>query len=236
MLTPLPVFGRRALNQWIDLIFTSPTRWLRQTFLPNQPDFDGFFTDSLNYVLLLFLGFVIALFLFALLAKLSDAIKIQVLYYANKALIYWLAWIFLVYGFSKILGQQFPDLSDMPFENQTENRDILFWAWIGAHPTVVFVLGTLEISIALLLFIKKTRPLALLLFATSMFVILFVNLYFHIGVLIFSLVLLAAAGIAFWNNNAPITPKKVLPKNIKKAIHLFIALGLLILSAYQNTP
>ena len=234
MITPLPVFGRRTLNAWIDFLFTSPTRWLRQNFFPSYPDFDGFFTDSLNYLILLAFAFLLGLLLAFLLEKVAPRQRKHLIALCNLALVYYLAWVFLVYGFSKISGHQFPEIALPDFENTRENRDLLFWAWVGAHPHLVLALGWFEILIGLALFHPKSRKIGIIAYALSLVIIITINAYFGIGVVAFSILLLLAALHAFLHLKEPLFAVPFLEKPLAKSMHLFLILMLVTLAFFHQ--
>jgi hypothetical protein len=201
-ITPIPAYGRYKINQWIDYYLSTPCSWIRNALFPNAAQFDGFFTDSLNYVILLTFAAILGLFLGLIVQNFrkSSAAFNQFL---KSVITYYLAWIFLVYGFSKLFGVQFP-LSIEPIglsELSGENRDFVFWQFMGANQILVKTLGVIEISIASLLFVKNTRKLGLVLFIASVFIILSTNIYFDISVKLFSALLLLAALYVILNYN-----------------------------------
>lgn len=194
-ITPLPVFGRGAINNFIDYLFTTPTVWIRNNILNSPNSFDGFYTDSLNYVLLLFFGLLIGLILVFLATRFFQKSTKFLGAAVSIALTYYLAWVFLIYGFSKILGIQFPEISDehILFEINPKDNDLLFWTFMGMNRSLVLILGFAEITIACLLFIKKTRKLGLFMFSLFMAQIVLINFSFDISVKIFSSLLLLIA-------------------------------------------
>ena len=234
IITPIPIYGRRTLNAWIDFLFTSPTRWLRQNFFPSYQDFDGFFTDSLNYLILLAIAFLLGLLLAFLLEKFAPQLRKYLNALCNLALVYYLAWVFLVYGFSKISGHQFPKISLSNFENARENQDLLFWAWVGSHPHLVLALGWFEISIGLALFYPKSRKIGLSAYTLSLVVIITINAYFGIGVIAFSILLLLAAIHIFFNLREPPSAAQFLEKPLAKSMHLFLILALITLAFFHQ--
>lgn len=232
VLTPLPVFGRRTLNSWINFLFTTPTRWMRQNLFKSSPDFDGFYTDSLNYILLLFFGILIGVILVYVLDKIAKSQLQSLLTIFNMALIYYLAWIFLIYGFSKIYGNQFPEIPMPDIAISSENQDLQFWIWMGSQPKLVIILGLIEIAIGISLFSEKTRKFGLTAYILSMVLILSVNAYFGIGVLVFSLLLLFGAMHAFLQNN--VKEPKFLLNPFAKSMQLFIACVVVILAYFHQ--
>ncbi len=194
-ITPLPVFGRGAINDFIDYLFTNPTAWIRNNVLNSPSSFDGFYTDSLNYALLLFFGLLIGLILAFLATRFFQKSTKFLGAAVSIALTYYLAWVFLIYGFSKILGIQFPEISDEHIlsEINPKDKDLLFWTYMGMNRSLVLILGFAEISIACLLFIRKTRKLGLLLFTLTMAQIVLINFSFDISVQMLSSLLFLIA-------------------------------------------
>lgn len=227
IITPIPAFGRQQLNIWIDHYLTTPCSWIRNLVFPKAEKFNGFFTDSLNYIILLFLAICFGLVVKLLLSKLKVS-HYTILQYSRISISYYLAWIFLVYGFSKLFGAQFPSsynsISTIVYSK--ENIDIMFWEQLGRNQILVYFIGSLEISIATMLLIKKSRNLGLVLFFISMLVIVGVNVYYDISVKVFSSLLLLAATIPLFNENPHFTPSKsinYLPIKLFVASFLFIS-------------
>jgi hypothetical protein len=193
LISPLPVLGRANINHWIDTIFMAPTAWIRNTWFPNAPKYDGFYTDSLNYLILLAFAVSIGVLLaFAIQKSRLDCLKIE--FFTKKTLVYYLSWIFLIYGFSKILGVQFPENmeSSAKIFINVDNLDLHFWSYMGKHRSLVNVLGITEILIASLMLLNKSRKLGVILFTTALMVIVVINIKFEISVRLFSVLLLIA--------------------------------------------
>ncbi len=234
LITPLPIYGRRAVNTWIDFLFTPATRFIRQNIFPQSPDFDGFITDSTNYLILLIWGVLLAVLFYTLYLKTKTQTKALMRDLVISALVYLLAWVFLVYGFSKVLGHQFPDISHLSFYNIDQNRDIVFWQWLGNSPVLVGVIGAFEIMTALILFYKPLRKIGLYLLALSSLTILAVNLTFGIGVVAFSSVLcLSSILLLFFSDFDAQKVSEVLGK-FKKPIKLFAVISIVIVSIFHN--
>ena len=190
-ISPLPVLARANINHWIEKIFMAPTAWIRNNWFPNAPKFDGFYTDSLNYIILLFFAASIGVVLaFAIQKSRLDCLKIEL--FTKKTLVYYLSWIFLIYGFSKILGVQFPENieSSATFSFNVDNLDLQFWSYMGQHRGLVNILGIAEILIAILMLLNKSRKLGIILFTTALTVIVVINFKFEISVRLFSVILL----------------------------------------------
>ena len=209
LISPLPVLGRLKINAWIHDIFMPATAWLRNSIFPKAPKFDGFYTDSINYILLLIFAAAIGIFMAILIQK-SRLNRFSIVFCIEKSIIYYLSWIFLIYGFSKILGIQFPEdiVSNSIASSNDNNLDLQFWSYMGAHQDLVIFVGIIEIIIAVFLLFTKTRKLGLLLFIIAMLLIVFINFKFEISVRIFSLILLLAGFYSLINHlDLPILTK-----------------------------
>ena len=189
----------------------------------------------MNYILLLVFGVAIGVILGYVLEKITKSQLRSISTLINLALLYYLAWIFLIYGFSKIDGKQFPEIPIPDSAISTENQDLKFWVWLGSKPILVLVLGIAEISIGLSLFSEKMRKFGLLAYCISMSLILSVNAYFGIGVIVFALLLLFAAILAYTQNKVNETKPKYHNSPLAKSIQLFIAFSLVILAIFHQT-
>lgn len=248
LISPLPVLGRAKVNHWIDKIFMSKTAWIRNTWFPNAPKYDGFYTDSLNYLILLAFAASIGVVLaFVIQKSRLDCLKIE--FFTKKTLVYYISWIFLIYGFSKILGVQFPENmeSSAKIFINVNNLDLHFWSYMGKHRSLVNLLGITEILIASLMLLNNSRKLGVILFKTALMVIVVINFKFEISVRIFSLLLLMAGIYCsiqhtpnFTSSNNPEIVKIQDNKrwfaqfNIRKPIKLFV-IALMFITAIFNS-
>lgn len=195
VLTPIPAYGRGFLNQFIDYLFTKPTAFVRDTFFQDEAIFDGFFTDSVNYFILLGFAMLIGFIVSFIVMRVFPKCKEVCLQFIRTFMVYYLAWLFLVYGFSKIFGVQFPvphkGVLSMTFGEM--DLDLLFWSVVGMSKTFTIAIGIAEIAISLLLLYKPTRNLGMFLFVMAMVQIVLINVGFDISVKVFSILLLVAA-------------------------------------------
>jgi hypothetical protein len=234
IVTPLPVFGRRTLNTWIDELFTIPTRWVRQNLFPSYPEFDGFYTDTLNYFILLFFGLLIGTIFSLLILNFQSRYAETISVISKTALINDLAWVFLIYGFSKISGLQFPEIKNLDIQNSPDNQDILFWIWVGGQPILVFVLGILEITIAISLFLQKTTKLGLIAYSIALVIITSLNWYFNVGVLTFSILLLITTIHLLIDNRMDVINSKAQINPYLKSAKLFLSLVIVLLAFFHQ--
>jgi uncharacterized membrane protein YphA (DoxX/SURF4 family) len=124
----------------------------------------------------------------------SRLVCLKIELFTKKTMVYYLSWIFLIYGFSKIFGVQFPEnieYSAMTSFN-VDNLDLQFWSYMGQNRGLANVLGIAEILIAILMLLNKSRKLGVILFTTAMTVIVVINFKFEISVRLFSVILLLA--------------------------------------------
>lgn len=92
--------------------------------------------------------------------------------------------ILLRYGLDKITKTQFylPEPNTLYTPIGLLDKDISFWTLIGSNYPLNIILGSIEVSIALLLFFSKTRILGWLLSLINFSIILCINICFAISV------------------------------------------------------
>jgi hypothetical protein len=233
LLTPLPIFGRRTINIVIDTIFTIPTRWLRQWAFADVENFDGFFTDSLNYGILLFWGLLLSLTLYILINQLNHKLQYQIFGLVHLSVNYFLSWIIMVYAFSKFYGIQFPEILAEQFDSTWENRDILFWSWMGGQKVLVIAVGAAELLIALLLWFPRTRKRGIVFSLIALSIILLLNVIFNLGVLIFAMLMMLSSFVLYCDAGKTSRGSDYFFLNIYKPLKLGLVSTLLILAAYH---
>jgi hypothetical protein len=195
LLLPIPAYGRTSINAWIEQLFGPFCLNILQTTFPNQSFYSGFYTDSPNLIVLLILGFAFFTLLALLLLQLQKLNQQLIFKKLLSALRYYLAWIFLLYGFAKIFGVQFPtlDSDNIDLAMYAHDKGLYFWAWLSQRPILVQSIGWFEVLIATALFFKKTRKIGLLFYLLSNFVILNINLFLGIDVKILAALLVGAS-------------------------------------------
>jgi len=194
LLSPLPVFGRVWLNQTIEYLLGPITELFVSNFFGQSQSQYGFYTDSLNYALLLAICIVISIMVFGFVQLFFQNLKILIQQFINTFLIYFLAWIFAVYGAYKLFGIQFPEPNSMILQMTLEDlgQDLAFWSLMGINKTLTIAIGLIEILIAVALLFKKTRSIGLFLMLIALAQIVLINFAFDISVKIFSALLLLA--------------------------------------------
>lgn len=193
LLMPIPAYGRTNINAWLEQIFGPFCLKILQNAFPNHVFYSGFFTDSPNLIVLLFLGSVFFVLLALLLVKFLKSSQFLIFYGLLTALRYYLAWIFLLYGFSKILGIQFPTLQATNIHLVSQDKGLNFWVWMSQNPILVKTVGWIEVIVATALFFKKIRKIGLLLYLFSSSAIMLINLFFDIDVKILAALLVYSA-------------------------------------------
>jgi len=105
---------------------------------------------------------------------------------------FYLGLILLKYGLDKVFKAQFylpePNILFTRFGNL--DRDILFWSTMGISYSYSFILGLIEVVVAVLLFIPRTRLLGAVLSSFVFLQIVIINFSFDISVKLFSTILL----------------------------------------------
>jgi len=109
----------------------------------------------------------------------------------RKVLSYYLALQLFNYGIDKVLKGQFyspePNILYTPFGSL--EKDILFWSTMGTSHLYNLITGILEIIPAIFIFMKRTRPVGLLLASVVLLQVVIINFSFDISVKIYSVFL-----------------------------------------------
>jgi uncharacterized membrane protein YphA (DoxX/SURF4 family) len=119
--------------------------------------------------------------------KLSQVEVEKYRYWMNTIIRYSLAYIFLVYGFAKVFGNQFTSL---PFTLDTPLRDIsgiqLTWRFFGYSYAYTLFIASSQIIGSILLFFRRTTTLAALMLLPIISNIVFLNFTHNIPVRLYS--------------------------------------------------
>lgn len=184
---PLHFYGSDFQFRLARFVFLKPVAFI-QGFIANDAYSNiGFSSDAFSFAvllgLLLLAAAVIAFFRW-------NALKISVL--SRIIAVYYLSFILLKYGFDKIFKAQFylpePNILYTPFGNLS--KDILYWSTMGTSYPYSVIIGSIEVGIAFLLLIRKTRILGLLMAVGAFVNIVIINFSFDISVKLFSCFLL----------------------------------------------
>lgn len=165
-----------------DFFFGRFIKFLAHTIFKNPIARIDFSSDSLSMYLLISCLFLISILISSLKILKNNAIKIESIFTIYLAL------ILLKYGFDKIFKAQFylpePNILFTRFGNL--DRDILFWSTMGTSYTNSLILGLIEVGIAVLLLIRRTRIIGAILSSFVFLQIFLINISFDISVKLFS--------------------------------------------------
>lgn len=168
-----------------DFIFGRFIAFLAHSIFKNRLARIDFSSDSLSMYLL-----VGILFLISILFSSFKYFKIQRKFFDNLFGFY-LVLILLKYGFDKVFKAQFylpePNILFTRFGNL--DRDILFWSTMGISYSYSLILGIIEVGVAILLLIPRTKIIGAILSSFVFLQIISINLSFDISVKFFSSVL-----------------------------------------------
>ena len=236
LLYPLPVYGRFTINNWIDNFFHPICIWILETFFPNSQSHSGFYSDSPDLIvlsgLILVLTGIIGIIAIPFLKNQQEFIKALI----QKSLIYYLSWIFMIYGFAKINGTQFPIVDSWSHAALTEKSSLAlkFWHFMGNNPILVSIIALIELLIAFSLLHVKFRSIGIRVYLISIGLIVLINFYFDIDVKMLSLLMLLILAFICFEYREQET---LISSNIQtqKAVKLFIVLVMIITSFYGNT-
>ncbi|MET3883440.1 hypothetical protein ABIE54_002329 [Chitinophagaceae bacterium OAS944] len=178
-------------------IFYSPVAFIQNQFFPNAIKNIEFSSDTIGLNILLGLLLIISLLLVVGLQffRLSTE-RIIPLFKLLSA--YYVAIVFLKYGFDKIFKRQFylpePNILYSNFGSLT--RDTLFWSTMGTSHIYSIVTGAIEVLAGALILFKRTRIAGFFLALIVSINILLINISFDISVKLFTSFLLM---VVFFN-------------------------------------
>lgn len=178
--------GSLAFQKAVSLfLFQDASLFIGEVFLKKSFVVD-FSSDSISMYILMMI-FVLLSFLAIFFIKKPQRITL----FTQKVIPYYIAIILLKYGADKVFKSQFyqPE-PNILFTNFGDlDQDILYWSVMGVSRSYSVVVGLIELSIALLLLINKTRTFGLLLAVVAFFQIILINFSFDISVKLFSVTL-----------------------------------------------
>jgi hypothetical protein len=191
--------------------------------------------------ILLLLALIIGI---AILATKKERLIKGIKHYSILICIFYLATIFLKYGFDKVFKTQFyhPEPNTLFTKLGNLDKDILYWSTIGSSYWYNVIIGCIEVLAAILLLFKRTRQLGIVLLLFVLAQIVLINFAFDISVKLFSLILLIMTlyvGMPYFKNwftvllkqKVILEEEKILPKSaIIISIKCFV-IGLLFLEA-----
>jgi hypothetical protein len=200
--------------------------WLGRTLTGEDPSFE--FTGSgdglasyLGVLLDACVAFVLAIAWWSW--RRSARVSPRVADAYRVALRYYVAWVMLSYGLSKVFPVQFsvmgPDRIIQPYGDSSPMG--LLWTFMGASPGYQMFAGAAEVLGSLLLFFRRTALLGALIVVAVMANVFAMNMFFDVPVKFYSLHYLVFAGlvvlpdlrrlIRFFLTNKPIAPADLRP-------------------------
>lgn len=207
---PLNFEGKSIQFEITNFLFHNSIQFTENILFENAITNIDFSSDSISLNLLIVLLFFISLFCVLIVSffKINSAKIIPI---SRICVVYSLAFVLLKYGFDKIFKAQFylpePNILYSQFGNLS--RDILYWSTMGTSRFYSVSLGIIEVIVAFLLVVKRTRTFGLLLSIGVFINVILVNFGFDISVKTFSILLLLASIFAIY-------------PNLKVLIHFFI--------------
>lgn len=183
---PLTFFGFSFQYRVTKFIFQTPVGFIEHHLFPQAIKNIEFSSDTISLNILLGLLLVIA-FLLALVIRSTRVVSLFKILSA-----YYIAAVFLKYGFDKVFQRQFylpePNILYSNFGNLT--KDTLFWSTMGISPVYQLAMGVIEVITGVLILFKRTRMAGFFLALAVTVNILLINIGFDISVKLFSLFLL----------------------------------------------
>lgn len=165
-------------------------------FLDNTKEYTlKFYSDAAGLYLNIIVVFIISLGVSSLLflfKRKRNTFDKEFIAFFIVGVCYYLSLQFSIYGFSKLFKYQFYDAHPNTLYTPVGylTKDFLYWTSIGSSKLYNTITGLIEITIAVLLWFKKTRVLACFLGIGMCLNIVLVNFSFDINVKIQSLFLL----------------------------------------------
>lgn len=190
---PLTFYGKDFQFLVTNFLFKKSILFIQQSFFKGAiPNID-FSSDTIGLNILLVLLWLISIFIIIIL-RLLKAKDLKLIAFSRLISAYYIAFIFLKYGFDKIFKKQFylPEPNILYSQFGDLSKDILYWSTLGTSHLYSLITGIAEVLTALLIVNKKTRALGLILSAGLIFNIILINFSFDISVKTFSIFLLVA--------------------------------------------
>src|ERR1044072_2014175 len=178
-------------------IFYSPVAFIQNQFFPNAIKNIEFSSDTIGLNILLGLLLIISLLLVVGLRFFRVRTE-RIIPLFKLLSAYYVAIVFLKYGFDKIFKRQFylpePNILYSNFGSLT--RDTLFWSTMGTSHIYSIVTGAIEVLAGALILFKRTRIAGFFLTLIVSINILLINISFDISVKLFTSFLLM---VVFFN-------------------------------------
>ena len=194
---PVDYYFIPNLGAFFEPVLLPVIDWFGHSVLGIEDDFTAqLLSDSTGLFIFILLISILAAIVAPFLAiNLEVTKKIKLWFYTLLA--YYIALTLIKYGADKIFKCQFyfpePNTLYTPVGKLTP--DILYWSFMGSSYSYTVFSGIIEIIPALLLLFKRTRLLGALIAFMVLLNVVMINFGFDITVKLYSLILLAFAGL-----------------------------------------
>lgn len=188
---PLTFFGFGYQERITKFIFLTPVAFIQDHCFPHAIKNIEFSSDTISLNILLGLLLIIS-FLIVLVLQFLNARSERIIPVFKLLSAYYIAAVFLKYGFDKVFKRQFylpePNILYSNFGSLT--KDTLFWSTMGTSHLYSVATGIIEVITGILILIKRTRIIGFFLAMAVSINILLINIGFDISVKLFSSFLL----------------------------------------------
>jgi hypothetical protein len=188
---PLTFFGSDYQYRLTTFLFLRPVTFIQNHFFPTAITNIDFSSDTIGLNILLGVLLITA-FLAVLILDLFKIRSAMIIAIFRLLSAYYLAAVFLKYGFDKVFKRQFylpePNILYTDFGNLT--KDTLFWSTMGTSHFYSVATGIIEVLSAILILVKRTRIAGFYLAIAVVINILLINIGFDISVKVFTAFLL----------------------------------------------
>ena len=191
---PFPFFISKIQLRITDMFFGEGINVIASHLFGIELSGSYVYSDSVSMYALIIILFLLSVLILIILrvVRCPDSARKQFLQVTYQVCLYYLILQLCKYGADKIFTKQFynpePNILYSRFGNL--DPDILYWSTIGSSPGYTIFLGTAELLAAILLLVRKTRPLGALISIGLMVNIVAINFGYNISVKLFSLLLL----------------------------------------------
>lgn len=231
---PLTFFAFEYQYRVTKFIFLTPVTFIQQHLFPGAIKNIDFSSDTIGLNILLGLLLIIS-FLLVWVLQLVKAKTTRIIPLFKLLSAYYLAAVFLKYGFDKVFKRQFylpePNILYSNFGSLT--KDTLFWSTMGTSHFYSVVTGVIEVIAGLLILFKRTRVAGFFLALVVAINILLINIGFDISVKLFTLFLLMVVLFNLYpflkNTYALFIQHTQVKSSIYKWLHVCVCAGIIIL-------
>jgi hypothetical protein len=236
---PLTFLGFDYQYRLTRFIFLTPVAFIQDHLFPHAIKNIEFSSDTISLNILLGLLLIIS-FLVVLLLQLLRIRTAGITRLFKFLSAYYLAAVFLKYGFDKLFKRQFylpePNILYSNFGSLT--KDILFWSTMGTSHIYSLATGIIEVVTGILILFHRTRVAGFCVALAVVINIFLINIAFDISVKLFTLFLLMVLLLnlytalktiyAFFIQHKPVQLPTALQNSIptNKWLHAFLCAGI----------